>query len=94
MLFISQHHEIILVVSAEITGTIPGRVRVTVCPDHHSLREHHRYLAAAAIDYVGVEKIHPAFVGLYLHDHPESEFFVILFVIIGHYRPKACSYCS
>jgi len=93
MLFISQHHEIVLVVGAEISSAVSFRVRVKICP-HHFVRERQLYLTAAAVHYVGVKKIDSAFICLILHDHPESEFFVLLFVVIGHYRSKARSYRS
>jgi hypothetical protein len=89
MLFISQLHEIIPVVSAEISGAVPfRRMRVTICTHPKLIRERHLYLAAAAVHYVGVEKFHPFLIGLVLHDHPEPEFPVILFVVICDYRPK------
>ena len=93
MPFFSQHVEVITVVGAEIPGRVSFRVRVTICPDHF-VGERHRYFAAAAVHYVGVAISHSAVIGLFLHDHPEPELAVILFVVIGHYRPKACSYRS
>jgi hypothetical protein len=63
-------------------------MRVTIGADHF-VRKRHRNLAAAAVNHIGAEEIHAAVIGLFPHDHPKAEFVILLFVVIGHYRPKA-----